>query len=187
MVSMILLVVFINRIGYPLEFKPRVDYKTLNKSKPYEISYAKGAAVLIRTKAFLQVGGFDNRYFFYYDETDLSYRMRKYGWKIYLVPSSTVIHIGVGSKIPNKELFILYYMERNHLFFLYKNIRSRFIPALIWALVGAMHEKSSIRMRTRLQAIRDAIKLVIGHQVHEPMPLAMLETHQSIEQNHVDK
>jgi GT2 family glycosyltransferase len=178
---------FINGLGYPLEFKPRIDYKTLSKLKPYEIGYAKGAAVLIRTKAFLQIGGFDNRYFFYYDEVDLSYRMRKYGWKIYLVPRSIVIHIGLGSKIPNKELFVLYYMERNHLLFLYKNIRSRFIPALIWSLAGGLHEKCSIRMRIRLQEILDAIKLVMGRQVRDPIQLAIQETCKSFEQNPVAK
>jgi len=46
-------------------------------------------------------GGFDNKFFFYYDETDLSYRMRKAGWRIYVVPSSLVFHIGLGSRIPN--------------------------------------------------------------------------------------
>jgi len=160
---------FINKLGYPLEFKPRIDYKTLSKLKPYEIGYAKGAAVLIRTRAFLQVGGFDERYFFYYDETDLSYRMRKYGWKIYLVPSSIVVHIGLGSKIPDKELFVLYYIERNHLLFLYKNIRSRFVPALIWSLAGAIYERNNIKMRIRFMAVRDAIKLAIGYKVHDPI------------------
>jgi GT2 family glycosyltransferase len=160
---------FINKLGYPLEFKPRIDYKTLSKLKPYEIGYAKGAAVLIRTRAFLQVGGFDERYFFYYDETDLSYRMRKYGWKIYLVPSSIVVHIGLGSKIPNKELFVLYYIERNHLLFLYKNIRSRSVPALIWSLTGAIYEKRNTRKKIRLKAIYDAIKLMIGYKIYDPV------------------
>jgi GT2 family glycosyltransferase len=160
---------FINSLGYPIEFKPKVNYKVLSKIKPFEIGYAKGAAVLIRTEAFLQVGGFDDRIFFYYDETDLSYRMRKSGWKIYLVPSSIVIHIGLGSKIPNKELFVLYYIERNHLLFLYKNIRSRSVPALIWSLTGAIYEKRNTRKKIRLKAIYDAIKLMMGYKIYDPV------------------
>jgi GT2 family glycosyltransferase len=160
---------FINELGYPLEFKPKINYKLLSKLRPYEVGYAKGAAVLIRTKAFLQVGGFDDRYFFYYDETDLSYRMRKAGWKIYLVPSSIVFHIGLGSKTTNKELFVLYYIERNHLLFLYKNLRLRFIPALIWSFAGALRERNDMRRKIRLRALRNAIELIAGYKVCDPI------------------
>jgi len=120
---------FINGLGYSIELRPKVNYELLRRVKPYEVSYAKGAAVLIRRETYLQVGGFDNRFFFYYDETDLSYRMRKAGWRIYVMPSSLVFHIGLGSRISNKELFALYYLERNHPLFLNKNIKSR-LPSL---------------------------------------------------------
>ena len=159
---------FINGLGYPIEFRPKVNYELLRMVKPYEVSYAKGAAVLIRRETYLQVGGFDNRFFFYYDETDLSYRMRKAGWRIYVVPSSLVFHIGLGSYIPNKEYFVLYYMERNHLFFLWKNMRSRFIPALAWSLAGAMKEGNNKKRIVRLRGLRDSIKLVMGLKISEP-------------------
>jgi len=162
----------INGLGYPIELKPKVSYKLLSKLKPYEVGYAKGAAVLIRREAFLYVGGFDKRFFFYYDETDLSYRMRRAGWKIYVVPGSVVFHIGLGSKIPDKELFVLYYLERNHLLFLFKNFRLRFVPALVWSLIGALHERNSVRLRARLRAVYDAVKLVIGRLVNDPVDLS---------------
>jgi hypothetical protein len=56
------------------------------------------------------------------------------------VPSSLVFHIGLGSRIPNKELFVLYYLERSHLLFLNKNIKTRLIPALIWSLLGVKNQ-----------------------------------------------
>ena len=162
---------FINGLGYPIELRPKVNYELLRRVKPYEVGYAKGAAVLIRREAYLQVGGFDNRFFFYYDETDLSYRMRKAGWRIYAVPSSLVFHIGLGSRIPNKELFVLYYLERNHLLFLNKNIKSRLIPALAWSLIGALHEHDGTRLKIRVRAIYDAVKLMLGHLVSDPINL----------------
>ena len=163
---------FINGLGYPIEFRPGVDYELLRRVGPYEVGYAKGAAVLIRREAYLQVGGFDDRFFFYYDETDLSYRMRRAGWRIYVVPSSLVFHVGLGSKIPKKELFVLYYLERNHLLFLGKNIKSRLPPAMAWSLIGALHEHSSIRLKIRLRAIYDALKLMLGHSVNDPINLS---------------
>ncbi len=158
---------FINGLGYPIEFKPNIDWRLLTRLKPYDVGYAKGAAVLIRRKAYEEVGGFDNRFFFYYDETDLSYRLRRYGYRVVVVPSSVVYHVGLGSKIPNKEYFVLYYMERNHLLFLWKNLRSRFAPALAWSLVGAIKEKGA-RRSIRVKALKDSLKLIIGKEVNEP-------------------
>jgi len=36
---------FINGLGYPIEFRPKVNYELLRRVKPYEVGYAKGAAV----------------------------------------------------------------------------------------------------------------------------------------------
>ena len=45
------------------------------------------------------VGGFDDNYFFYLEETDLFYRLRKKGWKVLYLPRSGVIHYsGMGSE-----------------------------------------------------------------------------------------
>jgi len=61
----------------------------------------------------------------------------------------------------------LYYMERNHLLFLWKNLRSRFTPALAWSLVGAIKEKGA-RRSIRVKALKDSLKLIIGKEVNEP-------------------
>jgi GT2 family glycosyltransferase len=159
---------FINSLGYPIEFKPIIDWRRLSRLKSYGVGYAKGAAALIRRKAYEEVGGFDDRFFFYYDETDLSYRLRRRGYKIVVVPNSIVYHVGLGSRIPNKEYFVLYYMERNHLLFLWKNFRDRFIPALAWSLIGAVKERVHIRRIIRLRALKDSIKLIRGKRVYEP-------------------
>jgi GT2 family glycosyltransferase len=104
-------------------------------------------------------------------QRDLSYRMRRAGWRIYVVPSSLVFHVGLGSKISNKELFVLYYLERNHLLFLGKNIKSRLPPDMAWSLTDALHEHNSIRLKIRLRAIYDALKLMLGHSVNDPINL----------------
>ena len=98
----------------PIELKKPLD------SRPYNVMYAKRAAVLVRASAYKEVSGFDPRFFFYYDETDLCARMRKRGYKAVTVPDSIVFHIGLGSGIRCKELFVLYYMERNRLLYLLK-------------------------------------------------------------------
>ena len=152
---------FLNFLGYPVEVKKPLD------SKPYSAMYAKGAAVLVRVSAYKEAGGFDPRFFFYYDETDLCARMRKKGYKVVVVPDSIVFHIGLGSRIKCKELFVLYYMERNRLFYIFKNEPFKLPLALTTALLGITKEKG-IRRYVRKKAVLDFISLAHGHKLNEP-------------------
>ncbi|MGB9690704.1 MAG: glycosyltransferase family 2 protein [Candidatus Sumerlaeaceae bacterium] len=61
-------------------------------NKPRAITFATGCAVLLRAKALQEVGLFDESLFMYNEDGDLSYRLRKAGWKIYYEPSAIVWH-----------------------------------------------------------------------------------------------
>jgi GT2 family glycosyltransferase len=61
-----------------------------------------GASLLMRRELLRQVGGFDERYFFYLEDTDVSLRARRAGWRLAVAEDATVIHrlgasIGDGS------------------------------------------------------------------------------------------
>lgn len=66
-----------------------VDY-TLNK--PKEILFCTGCFFVIKTHVFKEVKGFDEQFFMYYEDADLSRRIQAYG-KIYLVPQVEIIHL----------------------------------------------------------------------------------------------
>ena len=102
---------FINFLGYPIELGKKANLQLFKDRDIYDVEYAKGAAALFRWSSYLHAGGFDERFFFYYDETDLCYCLRKAGYKVVLAPSSIVYHKELGSDIPWKEFFALYYME----------------------------------------------------------------------------
>ena len=51
-----------------------------------------GAAAALKTAAVSAVGGFDDDYFLYYEDTDLSWRLRLAGYRILYVPSAVVRH-----------------------------------------------------------------------------------------------
>ena len=53
-----------------------------------------GAALMMRRSLFEQVGGFDETFFMYFEESDLCQRVRALGYKILYTPAVTVIHIG---------------------------------------------------------------------------------------------
>jgi len=56
-----------------------------------------GAALLVRRSAFEQVGGFDEAFFLYAEESDLLARLGKKGWRILYEPAASVIHVGGAS------------------------------------------------------------------------------------------
>lgn len=56
--------------------------------------WLSGACLLIRRSAFEQVQGFDERFFMYFEDVDLSERLAEAGWGVYLVPSARVVHSG---------------------------------------------------------------------------------------------
>lgn len=57
-----------------------------------------GANYLIKTELFNEIGGFDEDFFMYYEETELSYRVLKKKYKIHNIPSAKIIHFEGGSE-----------------------------------------------------------------------------------------
>jgi GT2 family glycosyltransferase/SAM-dependent methyltransferase len=58
-----------------------------------EVDYCSAASVLIRADTFRRLGGFDERFApAYYEDTDLAFRVRADGFKVYYQPESRVIH-----------------------------------------------------------------------------------------------
>ena len=60
-------------------------------TKPTEIEFCTGSFSAVDTAAFKAVGGFDEGYFMYVEDADLTQKMRTRG-KVYLVPQYTAIH-----------------------------------------------------------------------------------------------
>jgi GT2 family glycosyltransferase len=61
------------------------------------VDWVTGAALLIRRTAFDAVRGFDERFFLYFEEVDLAYRMMNAGWETHFAPVTDVTHIGAAS------------------------------------------------------------------------------------------
>ncbi len=74
-----------------------------------EVSFASGAALVVRRVAWEHAGGFDPAYFMYGEDVDLSLRLRLAGWRVGLVPSAVVEHDYEFAKGAYKW----FYLERN--------------------------------------------------------------------------
>jgi GT2 family glycosyltransferase len=85
-----------------------------------------GSAALYRRAMLEDIGGFDDDFFLYCEDTDVGLRARWAGWKCLYVPSAVVEHHyshSAGRASPVKA----YYVERNRLFVLVKNFPARML------------------------------------------------------------
>jgi len=108
---------------------------------PREINYASGAAVLIRSKILRQTGLFDESFFMYHEDTDLSLKIKFLGYSIELEPKSKVYHHYEFSKGRLK----FFYIERNRIALLLKFYK---IPTLILLLPAFLLSEVSLLARS---------------------------------------
>jgi GT2 family glycosyltransferase len=82
-------------LPYP---RGRREYNLAKYDMEVDIFAASGAASLYRVKALQEVGVFDQAFFAYYEDVDLSFRLQLAGWKVKFVPEAIVYHhIGLTS------------------------------------------------------------------------------------------
>jgi len=94
------------------------DYEQFDKEE--EVFAGCGANLLLRREMLKEVGFFDHSFFMYYEDTDLSWRARLKGWKVFYAPQAIIRHIHCGTSQEWSPSFI-FYTDRNRLALLFKN------------------------------------------------------------------
>lgn len=135
----------LDRNGYPYcrgrlfdtTEKDRGQYDT-----PMKVMWASGAALLVRSALYEEVGGLDKEFFAHMEEIDLCWRIQLAGHTVNVVPASQVYHLGGGS-LPASNPRKTYLNFRNNLLLLHKNLprrdlfatllRRRLLDTLAWA------------------------------------------------------
>ncbi|MEX0304290.1 MAG: glycosyltransferase family 2 protein [Leisingera sp.] len=62
-----------------------------------QVDWTAGASLMIRREVIEEVGGFDETFFLYFEETDLCRRAARAGWRTHYVPESEIAHVGSAS------------------------------------------------------------------------------------------
>lgn len=62
--------------------------------KPVGVDWVSGAVMMVRKKVIEQIGGFDEKFFLYFEDNDFCLRARKSGWKIFYLPQFQIYHLG---------------------------------------------------------------------------------------------
>jgi GT2 family glycosyltransferase len=99
---------------------------------PEEVGFVSGAAMVVRRAAWEAAGGFDERYFMYGEDLDLSLRLRLAGWALGVVPAARVEHDYTFTKGDYKW----YFLERNRWWTLLGAFPSRLLALLAPALLA---------------------------------------------------
>lgn len=81
-----------------------------------EVAVVPGTAFMIRGKIFEEIGGFDEKFFLYFEENDLCKRVKEVGWRIFIEPQAKVIHFWKGSTPKNGKIKKIFCQSRFYYF-----------------------------------------------------------------------
>lgn len=96
------------KIFFPKKYKELRNYqKNFNRGENGEVGFITGADLMVKKAVLDSVGGFDPLFFLYFEETELQYRIKKAGFKIFYVADSKIIHYEGQSYHPAKKLLML--------------------------------------------------------------------------------
>ncbi|MCK4886675.1 MAG: glycosyltransferase family 2 protein [Planctomycetes bacterium] len=102
--------------------------KDFGQDEQKDVEQLMGAALIIRKSVLDKVGGMDERFFMYYEEVDLCYRIKQAGWRVVFLPGASITHLGGRSseQVPvEKQL-----MAMTSLLKFFRKHRGKFITVI---------------------------------------------------------
>lgn len=91
-------------------------------SKDSEIFSTCAGAAIYRRNVFEEIGYFDENFFAYLEDVDLSYRARLYGYRNVYCSSARIYHVGSGTSGSKYNSFKVKLAARNNLYVIFKNM-----------------------------------------------------------------
>jgi len=109
-----------------------------DKDAPENVLFGTGSAMFVRRDVYDQLGGFDERYFMFFEDVDLGWRLNLLGYHFAYEPKSLAYHKHHASMENFGAYKETYLLERNALYTMYKNmgdeaLRNNLAPALLLA------------------------------------------------------
>jgi hypothetical protein len=146
-------------------------------SVPRDVDYVTACCLLAPARVFQEVGGLDERYFIYFEETDWNLRARARGYRCRYVPDSRIYH-KVSQAMKTGSPTADYYYARNRLLFFLTHAPSRYRLWLI-AIYTARSLRFACTLRGRglmqnadavVRGIRDFYGSRFGKCPHQFLP-----------------
>lgn len=143
-------------------------------ASPKEVEWITGCCFLIRNRVLINTGNFNAAYFLYYEDVELSFRIRSKGHHLYILPQSKIYHeAGVSGKIPNNNSegilspIVHYYLIRNRIWFIRKYGKKTFLIFNIiyvslnsfMLLMYFLFKNKKMKSRYLLQGLKDGYSI----------------------------
>ena len=137
-------------------------YAPWRGAPPFPVGYAAGSAMLAPRCIWETVGLIEESFFLYYEEADWCMQAKRAGFKVLAVPGSVVWH-EVGAQQGRGSPAVTYYMTRNSLRFLSRNLpasQRRMVMLRValrahWLMPGDLKKGQPARALARVQGLWD--------------------------------
>ena len=111
-------------------FSRRYKLADADRSRPFEVDWVSGSAMMISGEAIRHAGMFDENYFMYVEDVDLCYRMWRSGFKVYYYPLAKVLH-HIGGSGASDLILPQIRMQKSVLYFYIKTYKKSWKIILI--------------------------------------------------------
>jgi len=97
--------------------RARLVYEDWAHDETREVDWLVGACLMLKRSALERIGPFDESYFMFHEDTDLCYRTKKAGYKVFFVHNAHVTHFG-GRSCEQRwgDFTVLKYLASKHIF-----------------------------------------------------------------------
>lgn len=160
------------------------DYRGWAHDQERAVDFVIGACILVRKSVYNKIGGFDERFFMYAEESDWMFRMHQAGWTISFTPTAVVTHLGGASGASEKPKINQMFFEsldnyelKHHGWIGLISLRIAMtigctLRAILWTLVGLVSrsKRDLARSKARLQRWL-MIRQVTNWRVPAPRPV----------------
>jgi N-acetylglucosaminyl-diphospho-decaprenol L-rhamnosyltransferase len=130
-------------------------------STPEPIAWARGALLFLRTTMLEAIGAFDERFFMYFEETDLCRRALDAGWSIWSVPLTSYEHELGGSTSLRTDRDRLY-ADSGYAYFRKHHGR---VAAVVFRLQHRLIRQWCLPLRRRLGRVTRHLRPLTGDRV----------------------
>lgn len=156
-----------NKVAFPgarFNFYTGLLRPNKNPNKTAETDWVPGCNMLIKRKVLEEIGGFDEKFFFYFEDLDLCLRAKKAGYKVIYYPKAIMFH-GEGASIEREgwqKKSELYYQGKTRILFkhgtklqIVSSLLFQFFPGLAFQLLVLRHQNYTFALRALIENTND--------------------------------
>ena len=110
--------------------------RDLDESRAAQVDWVEGACLIVRREMLKAVGGFDPRFFMYFEETDWCGRIKEAGWDVVYAPEARVLHHRSQSADQDPNARALNFHQSRHKFLVKQ--RGRLCALLLRIVIGVL-------------------------------------------------